>query len=57
MTRKVLTTVDLVMLGAVAQLKRRVYKEEAAIDCHCKRYISIYTAALAHTRHVPNIQS
>jgi hypothetical protein len=34
MTKKLLTTIDLAILGAVAQFKERVYKEEAEIDCH-----------------------
>ena len=35
MTNKLLTTIDLGMLSAVAQFKERVYKEKAEIDCHC----------------------
>jgi len=36
MTKKQLTTMDLMLLGAVAQLKERVYKEEADFEADCK---------------------
>jgi hypothetical protein len=35
MTKKQLTIIDLVLLGAVAQFKERVYKEEADFEADC----------------------